>query len=361
MNIILGIESSCDDTAVAVVADGHKLIGSLVASQVKLHSQFGGVVPEVASRQHLATILPLVDELFQKTKLTRDDIDAIAVTTGPGLLGSLLIGINTAKTLAYLWKKPLIPVDHLVGHIYSNWVSHHIPAQWPLLALVVSGGHSELILMQGPTKFVSVGGTRDDAAGEAFDKAAKILRLGYPGGPAIAAEAAKLKTHPVRNLSTGIKTFPISNGVKNEKLKIELPRPMINDGLDMSFSGLKTALSKIANKFDRAAVAHEFQKAVVEVLAAKTNRAIKKYRPTALLLAGGVAANQVLREKLAQVAQQQKINYYVPELKYCMDNAVMIALAAYFLRKRENNQWYNVKVKTNSEFTEKNSPPAPRV
>ncbi|MFH1088404.1 MAG: tRNA (adenosine(37)-N6)-threonylcarbamoyltransferase complex transferase subunit TsaD [Patescibacteria group bacterium] len=325
MNIILGIESSCDDTAVALVEDGHKLVGSLVASQVKLHSKFGGVVPEVASRKHLETILPLIDQLLEQTNITIRQVDALAVTVGPGLLGSLLIGINTAKTLAYLWQKPLIGVDHLVGHIYSNWLTNNVATQWPLLALVVSGGHSELILMEGWDKFKSVGGTRDDAAGEAFDKAAKTLGLGYPGGPVIAKLAQK--------------------GVCDT-----LPRPMLAVGLDMSFSGLKTALNKIAQNFDKKALAYEFQEAVVDVLAVKTERAIKKYHPSALLLAGGVAANQVLRERLAQVATRQKINYYVPELKYCMDNAAMIALAAYFLRGAKNNQWYNVKVRTTSEI-----------
>lgn len=325
MNIILGIETSCDDTAVALVEDGNKILGSLVASQVKIHSKFGGIVPEVASRQHLEVILPLIDQLLKQTKLTAKQIDALAVTAGPGLLGSLLIGLNTAKTLSYLWDKPLIEVDHLIGHIYSNWLSNDVVAQWPLLALVVSGGHSELILMESWDKFRPIGGTRDDAAGEAFDKAAKILGLGYPGGPVISKIAKK--------------------GVCDA-----LPRPMLSVGLDMSFSGLKTALSKISTQFNKKALAYEFQEAVTDVLATKAERAIKKYHPSALLLAGGVAANQSLRGRLAQVAMRQKINYYVPELKYCMDNAAMIALAAYFLRKTKNNQWYNVKVKTTSEI-----------
>lgn len=343
--LILGIESSCDDTAVALVEDGKQLVGSLVSSQIKLHSKFGGVVPEVASRQHLTTILPLIDELLRQTKINIGQIDALAVTSGPGLLGSLLIGLNTAKTLAYLWKKPLIEVDHLIGHIYSNWLSNNIVVQWPMLALVVSGGHSELILMEGFNKFKSIGGTRDDAAGEAFDKAAKSLGLGYPGGPAIAAEAAKLK---IKN-----ETLQQGSGYKLKKGagEIKLPRPMLNDGLEMSFSGLKTALIKISKKFDKKALAYEFQEAVVDVLATKTERAIKKYHPSALLLAGGVAANQALRYKLEKVAEKQKVNYYIPELKYCMDNAAMIALAAYFLRNTKNNKWYNVKVKITSVLT----------
>ncbi|MFA5967337.1 MAG: tRNA (adenosine(37)-N6)-threonylcarbamoyltransferase complex transferase subunit TsaD [Patescibacteria group bacterium] len=340
--LILGIETSCDDTGVALVQDGKKLLGSLVASQVKLHSKFGGVVPEVASRKHLEVILELIDQLLIKAKVKRDQIDALAVTSGPGLLGSLLIGINTAKTLSYLWQKPLIEVDHLIGHIYSNWITNSIPEKWPILALIVSGGHTELVLMKDFNKFQSIGGTRDDAAGEAFDKAAKIMGLGYPGGPAIAAEAAKLKS---KN-----ETLRQSSGheLKKGTEKITLPRPMLDDGLEMSFSGLKTALLKLVGKYNRTELAHEFQAAVVGVLAIKVDRAIKKYHPTTLILAGGVAANQTLRERLSRVALTNQINYFVPEMKYCMDNAAMVALAAYFLRRQKNNLWYNVKVKTNS-------------
>ena len=323
--LILGIETSCDDTGVALVRDGKELLGSLVASQVKLHSKFGGVVPEVASRKHLEVILALIDKLLTQTKIKRADIDAIAVTSGPGLLGSLLIGINTAKTLAYLWQKPLIEVDHLIGHIFSNWLTNDISIKWPMLALIVSGGHTELVLMKGYHKFINIGGTRDDAVGEAFDKAAKIMGLGYPGGPAI-ARAARIGKVP------------------------SLPRPMLNDGLEMSFSGLKTALSKLVGGCDRTALAGEFQTAIVDVLAAKVERAIKQYAPTGLLLAGGVAANQALRARLASVANRWKINYWVPDLRYCMDNAAMIALAAYFLKEPKKDLWYNVKVKTNSKL-----------
>ncbi|MFH0912557.1 MAG: tRNA (adenosine(37)-N6)-threonylcarbamoyltransferase complex transferase subunit TsaD [Patescibacteria group bacterium] len=323
MNIILGIETSCDDTGVALVKDGREILGSLVASQVKLHARFGGVVPEVASRKHMEVILALVDTLLRQTKVGSQAIDAIAVTSGPGLLGSLLVGINTAKTLAYLWNKPLIEVDHLIGHIYSNWLTNKISPGWPILALIVSGGHTELVLMKNFTQFQSVGGTRDDAVGEAFDKAAKILGLGYPGGPII-ARIAKKGTAP------------------------KLPRPMIDNGLEMSFSGLKTALSRVALSSNKSALAHEFQEAIVEVLATKVNRAIKKYHPAVLLLAGGVAANPVLREKLKILAKTHKINYFMPEIKYCADNAAMVALAAYYLKNTKKDLWYNVKVKTNT-------------
>jgi len=321
--IILGIEASCDDTAVALVKNGKKIMGSLVASQIKIHKKFGGIVPEIASRKHLETILPLIDKLLKQTNLTKADIDAVAVTNKPGLLGSLLIGVNTAKTLAYLWGKPLIKVDHLIGHIYSAFLTTGLPKKFPVLALIVSGGHTELVLMKGKNKFKSVGRTRDDAVGEAFDKAAKLMGLGYPGGPAI-SKIAKEGDAP------------------------KLPRPMFAQGLDMSFSGLKTALFLLVNKFKAESLAFEFQEAVVDVLNIKTRRAIRQYKLEALVLAGGVAANKRLREELEQTAKEFKIKYYLPELKYCMDNAAMVALAAYYLRDNQNNKWYDIEVTTNS-------------
>jgi N6-L-threonylcarbamoyladenine synthase len=321
--IILGIESSCDDTTVALVRDGREVLGSLVSSQVKLHRKFGGIVPEVASRKHLEQILPLLDELFRITHLNKDDIDAIAVTNGPGLLGSLLIGLNTAKTLAYVWNKPLIAVDHLIAHIYSNFVGKELPKQYPGIALIVSGGHTEIVLVEGKNKFKIIGGTRDDAAGEAFDKAAKILNLGYPGGPAIAKAA--------------------------RQGNVILPRPMINDkSFDLSFSGLKTALMRINKTAPVSALAYEFQEAVTDILVIKTKRAIKKFNPKFLVLSGGVAANQRLREKMSELVKAEKLPYYFPELKYCMDNAAMVALAAYFLHRSKKSQWYNVDVATES-------------
>ncbi len=321
--IILGIETSCDDTAIALVKNGKDLLGSLVASQTKIHQKFGGIVPEVASRKHLETILPLIDKLLKQTNLSKNKIDAIAVTNKPGLLGSLLVGVNTAKTLAYLWNKPLIEVDHLIGHIYSAFLDKGLPKKFPVLAVIVSGGHTELVLMQGKNKFKSVGRTRDDAVGEAFDKAAKLMGLGYPGGPAISK-------------------------IAKEGNIAKLPRPMLAQGLDMSFSGLKTALSKVVNKIPAPALAFEFQEAVVEVLVTKTKRAIRRYGPEALILSGGVAANICLRERLEKLTKELNIKYYLPELKYCMDNAAMIALAAYYLRDNQNNRWYDIKVTTNS-------------
>lgn len=323
--IILGIESSCDDTAVALVKDGREVLGSLVSSQVKLHRKFGGIVPEVASRKHLEQILPLLDELFKTTHLSKDDVDAIAVTNGPGLLGSLLIGLNTAKTLAYVWNKPLIAVDHLIAHIYSNFINKPLPRQYPGIALIVSGGHTELVLVASKDKFKIIGGTRDDAAGEAFDKAAKILDLGYPGGPAI-TKAAKQGS-------------------------VTLPRPMINDkSFDLSFSGLKTALMRIVRTAPVGALAYEFQLAVTDVLVSKTKKAIRKFKPKFLILSGGVAANQQLRERILKLAEERKVPHYFPELRYCMDNAAMVALAAYYLKPSQKNLWYNVEVATESSL-----------
>jgi N6-L-threonylcarbamoyladenine synthase len=330
--IILGIEGSCDDTAVALVQSGREVLGSLVSSQVNLHRKFGGVVPEVASRKHLENILPLIERLFKEAKINLNRVDAIAVTSGPGLSGSLLVGVNTAKALAYLWQKPLIEVDHLAAHIYSNFIGKKFPAKFPMLALIVSGGHTELVLMKSRTNLVVVGATLDDAAGEAFDKAAKLLGLGYPGGPAI-AEAAK-----AANIQ-----YPTTN-----KNLVRLPRPMLEQGLNMSFSGLKTALARAVKPKQTAALAYEFQEAVTDVLATKVARAIRRYQPKALLLAGGVAANKVLRDKLGKVAKEFKLPYYIPEFKYCMDNAAMVALAAHFLGKPDKRGWYNVEVKTNS-------------
>ncbi|MBU1083324.1 tRNA (adenosine(37)-N6)-threonylcarbamoyltransferase complex transferase subunit TsaD [Patescibacteria group bacterium] len=323
--IILGIETSCDDTAVALVRDGHEVLGSLVSSQVKLHRKFGGIVPEVASRKHLEQMLPLLDELFKTTHLSKDDVDAIAVTNGPGLLGSLLIGLSTAKTLAYVWDKPLIAVDHLIAHIYSNFINKVLPKQYPGLALIVSGGHTELVLVENNNKFKIIGGTRDDAAGEAFDKVAKILGLGYPGGPAIAKVA--------------------------KQGDVVLPRPMINDNsFDLSFSGLKTALMRISKTAPTSELAYEFQLAITDVLVSKTKRAIRKFNPKFLILSGGVAANQQLRDKILELAEEKKVLHYFPELRYCMDNAAMVALAAYYLKSSQKNLWYNVEVATESSL-----------
>jgi len=279
---ILGIETSCDETAAAVVEDGARILSNQIASQVEIHARYGGVVPEVASRQHLLAIIPVIDRAMNEANTSFNELDGIAVTVGPGLAGSLLVGLNIAKAIALAHDRPLIGVNHLEGHIYANWLpspdDQDVPA-FPSVCLIVSGGHSDLVLIKGHGDYTLLGRTRDDAAGEAFDKAARILDLGYPGGPAIQQAAGE-----------GTATIP-------------LPRAWLEGTSDFSFSGIKTALlrlveaGKIVSKKDAAA---SFQEAVVAVLVTKTIRAAREYRTRQILLAGGVAANQLLRERLRQ-------------------------------------------------------------
>lgn len=320
---ILAIESSCDDTGVAIVRDGKEVLINLVSSQEKIHAKFGGVVPEVASRQHLQTLYPLIDEALKRTKLTPKDIDALAVTVTPGLLGSLLVGVNAAKILGYLWHKPVIAVNHLQGHIYAGELMGRL--RFPLVALVASGGHSEFVYMKKHGDYIYLGGTRDDAAGEAFDKAARFLGLGYPGGPAIAAAAANIQ-------------YPISNSTINK-----LPRPMgDSDQIDFSFSGLKTALTRA--KGNPTELAYEFQEAATDVLVENFKKAITKYKPKVILIGGGVSANRVLRTKLEGVAETAGVELVLPAMQYCTDNAAMIGAAAYFVHNPKRDQWYNAEV-----------------
>ena len=370
---ILGIETSCDETAAAVVEDGTKILSNVVASSVELHKKTGGIIPEVAAREQVKCMIPVIQEAIEKlrngeikklrirnsenkisiTQLLNysiTNIDAIAVTYGPGLIGSLLIGIETAKTLSYLWKKPIIPVNHLLAHIYANFLnspksqnSQKGKPQFPAIVLIASGGHTELILMKDHGKFTWLGGTRDDAAGEAFDKIARLLGLGFPGGPAIAAEAAKFE-------------------IRNSKFEIKLPRPMINDdNLDFSFSGLKTATLRLVKPIKsnesrlkpcrlHAAIADanlhvsnlaaSVQEAITDVLVVKTLKAAQKFKVKSILLSGGVAANQRLREKMkeeikklslpAGKAGNKEINFFVPPPNLCTDNAAAIASCAFF-------------------------------
>ncbi len=308
---ILGIETSCDETAAAVVENGTKILSSVVASSAEMHAKTGGVIPEAAARQQVRSILPVITETLGNQK----DIAAIAVTVGPGLIGSLLVGVETAKTLSFLWQKPIVPVNHLVAHIYANWLTNGPPAL-PALALVVSGGHTDLVLMEKHGQLSWIGGTRDDAAGEAFDKSARLLGLPYPGGPSIAAEAEKLKA---------------------TNIKLDLfPRPMIGESnFDWSFSGLKTAVMReVASKkkVDKARLAAEVQEAIVDVLVEKTLSAVKKFKPKSLLLAGGVSANARLREKFkeAVAARSLPVELKFPPAKLCTDNAAYIASFAFF-------------------------------
>ncbi|MBA7473036.1 tRNA N6-adenosine threonylcarbamoyltransferase [subsurface metagenome] len=312
---ILGIETSCDETAAAVVEDGIRILSNQIASQVEIHARYGGIVPEVASRQHILAIIPILKQAMAQAKVTWGDLDGIAVTIGPGLAGSLLVGVNAAKAIALARGLPITGVNHLEGHIYANWLIDRDIA-FPLVCLIVSGGHSDLVLMRGHGDYVVLGRTRDDAAGEAFDKAAKILGLGYPGGPAIEQAA------------------------KNGTASIQLPRAWLEGGNDFSFSGVKTALlrlveggkvSTVASQDDglptKADAAASFQEAVIDVIVTKTVAVAKEYRVKQILLAGGVASNGLLRRL---VAQNSPIPVLVPELVLCTDNAAMIAACGYY-------------------------------
>ena len=332
--LILGIETSCDETAAALVKDGSVIVSSVLSSSQDLHKKTGGVIPEQAAREQIKCIIPVLQETFnqafgkQKLSKTVKKIDALAVTYGPGLVGSLLVGIETAKTLSWLWNKPLIPVNHLIAHLYANWLENDkLPfikkgeQIFPALCLVVSGEHTDLVLMKNHGDFSYLGGTRDDAAGEAFDKTARLLGLsGFMGGPAIAAAAATFKN--------------------NAKIKINLPRPMINSqDLDFSFSGLKTAVLNQVKNLEKNnlletettnAFAFEIQEAVTDVFEKKIALAINKFSPKAFLMAGGVSANLVLREKLKKTCEKNQVKFFVPPIFLCTDNASYIAGSAYF-------------------------------
>jgi N6-L-threonylcarbamoyladenine synthase len=302
---ILAIETSCDETAVAVVEDGRRLLSNQIASQVEIHARYGGVVPEVASRQHLLSIIPVLKEAMAEAGVGWQDLFGIAVTVGPGLAGSLLVGVNVAKAIALAHNLPLTGVNHLEGHIYANWLGDK-NIVFPAVCLIVSGGHSDLVLVRGHGDYVVLGRTRDDAAGEAFDKAARILGLGYPGGPAIERAA------------------------RGGTASIPLPRAWLKGSSDFSFSGLKTALLRLAEagRISSAADgAASFQEAVVDVLVSKTVAVAKERRAKQVWLAGGVAANGVLRQRLAE---NSTLPVLAPPPILCTDNAAMIAACGYY-------------------------------
>ena len=306
---ILGIETSCDETAAAVVEDGVRILSNQIASQVEIHARYGGIVPEVASRQHILSIIPIVKQAMAEARVNWNDLDGVAVTIGPGLAGSLLVGVNVAKAIALARGLPITGVNHLEGHIYANWLINRdteLAPLFPLVCLIVSGGHSDLVLMRGHGDYVVVGRTRDDASGEAFDKAARILGLGYPGGPAI-EQAAKSGT-----------------------ASLQLPRAWLKGTSDFSFSGVKTALlrlvegGRISSPADAAA---SFQEAVIDVLVTKTVVVAREHRVKQILLAGGVASNGLLRNRLVE---DSPIPVLVPEPILCTDNAAMIAACGYY-------------------------------
>ena len=309
---ILGIETSCDETAAAAVEDGTRILSNVISSQVELHSRYGGIVPEVASRQHLLSIMPIVEKALADAKVRHSDLSAIAVTNGPGLAGSLLVGVNLAKAVALAWGLPLIGVNHLEAHIYANWLGEDKPF-FPAISLIVSGGHTELVLLQGHGDIVRLGRTRDDAAGEAFDKVARALGLGYPGGPVI--ERATQGITPT----------------------YRLPRAWIKGSDDFSFSGIKTAVVRLAEELKISPspnpnplaldLAASFQQAVVDVLVTKTVAVVDKHGVNQILLAGGVAANKLLRETMVR---RSPIPVLIPAHILCTDNAAMVACCGYF-------------------------------
>ncbi len=322
--IIMAIETSCDETAVAILADGKELLVNLVSSQIKIHQQFGGVVPEIASRQHLEQVNRLIDLALKEAGLTFAQLTALAVTYGPGLVGALLVGVSTAKALAYSVNLPLVGVNHVEGHIYANWLAQE-EREFPLVCLIVSGGHTALVEMRGHGEYRFLGETQDDAAGEAFDKVARAMGLGYPGGPLLDALARE------------------GNGTA-----VQLPRAWLGgNNYNFSFSGVKTAVLNYLNKaaqkgeeVNKADLAASFQASVVEVLVEKTVRAAQEKKLKTVLMAGGVSANSLLREQMQQRCQEEKLNLAYPPSEYCTDNAAMIACAAHYrYLKGERSGW----------------------
>ena len=308
---ILAIESSCDETSCAIVKNGCEDIATVIMTQIDIHTKYGGVVPEIASREHLRCITLVIEETLKKANMKIEDMDAIAVTYGPGLIGSLLVGIEAAKTLALIYDKPLIKVNHMAGHIYANNLTKKM--EYPLISLVISGGHTELIYMKDEYSFEKIGGTLDDAVGECYDKVARVIGVGYPGGPVI-DKLSKEGTH-----------------------EYNLPVPLNDDSYNFSFSGLKSAVINLAHNceqrgesLNKANLARSFQDVVVETLTKKTMKALKDYNVKRLIVAGGVSANSAIRESLKELCVKNQIDFSVPDFKYCTDNASMIGAAAYF-------------------------------
>jgi N6-L-threonylcarbamoyladenine synthase len=323
---ILAIESSCDETSAAIIGDGHEVISLTIATQMDIHAEFGGVVPEIASRMHAECIDYVIDDCLKKAKMQLADIDAVAVTYAPGLLGSLLVGIEAAKAISYATNKPLIAVNHLAGHIYANNLESKLT--FPLLALIVSGGHTELVLMHADYDFEILGSTLDDAIGEAYDKVARVLDLKYPGGPNV--EKLALEGKPT----------------------YQLPIPMNDNTLNMSFSGLKSSIINLVHNetqrgktINKADLACSFQTVAVAEIVNKVKLALAKTKVKNMIIAGGVSANSYLRAEIQKVCQEKGINLSVPRLLYCTDNAAMIGAAAYplYLKKQFANYDLNGK------------------
>lgn len=313
---ILAIETSCDETSIAIIKNGNEIVAISILTQMDTHAKFGGVVPEIASRMHTENITMVLEDVMNKADMKISDIDAIAVTYKPGLMGSLLVGIEFAKTLAYVYNKPLIKVNHLIGHIYANAINNKL--EFPLLALVVSGGHTELVIMKDDYQFELLGSTLDDAIGEAFDKVARILNIPYPGGP-------------------GIEKLALQG-----KCTYELPKPVMDNSYNFSYSGLKSYIINLVhnetqrgNIIRQADLACSFQTVAVDELARKLELAIKNTGIKNVIIAGGVSANKYLRNEITKVIERNSAKVSIPEFKYCTDNAAMIGAAAYplYLKK----------------------------
>ncbi|MFQ5987545.1 MAG: tRNA (adenosine(37)-N6)-threonylcarbamoyltransferase complex transferase subunit TsaD [Dehalococcoidia bacterium] len=318
---LLGIETSCDETAAAVVQDGREILSDIISSQVDIHARYGGIVPEVASRQHLLTAIPIIQEAMAQAQTCWSDLDGIAVTMGPGLAGSLLVGVNIAKAIALAHGLPLVGINHLEGHIYANWLEGRTP-DFPCICLIVSGGHTDLLLMRGQGDYLALGRTRDDAAGEAFDKVARILGLGYPGGPAIEQAA-----------------------LGGDSTLHRLPRAWLRGSDDFSFSGLKTAVLRLfQGGLGAADIAASFQEAVVDVLVTKTVEAAKRLGARQILLGGGVVANRLLRQSMAQ---RSPLPVLSPSPTLCTDNAAMIACCGCFHLKAGNISGWDLDIAPN--------------
>lgn len=308
---ILGIESSCDETSASIVKNGTEEIATVISSQIDIHKNYGGVVPEIASRHHVKNITIVLEECLEKANMTIDDVDAIAITYGPGLIGSLLIGLEAAKTLSFIYNKPLIPVHHIAGHIYANSLVKEL--KFPLLAVVVSGGHTEIIEMKKHYSFEKLGGTLDDAIGECYDKVARVIGLEYPGGPKLDKLA------------------------KEGKDTYKLPIPLQDDSYNFSFSGLKSAVINLAHNEEqrgeelrKADIAASFQKVAVESIVSKVKKAIEEKNIKNVIVAGGVAANNGLREAMQEMTEELGVELSIPPMKYCTDNGTMIAAAGYY-------------------------------
>ncbi len=328
---ILAIESSCDETSIAIVKNGVEVITNIVSSQINVHELFGGVVPEIASRMHIENITIVLDQALKTSGMSMNDIDAIAVTYGPGLIGSLLVGLQAAKTLSFIYNKPLVPVHHIAGHIYANNIGKKM--NFPLISLVVSGGHTELVLMKENYSFEYIGGTLDDAVGECYDKVARVIGLAYPGGPKLDALA-----------HTGIDSY-------------NLPLPLDDDSYNFSFSGLKSSVINLkhneeqrGNKINDANLAASFQNRVIKILTKKTMKALKKYNVDNLIIAGGVSANKGLRDEFKKLCDENNINLSIPDLKYCTDNAAMIGAAGYYAYKLSRIANLDLNSKANDEL-----------